>query len=150
MIRGVSIGKKITEDTVRYQGAGSLVVIIATDAPLLPCQLKRLAKRCALGMARTGTISHNGSGDIFLAFSTANSCSLVSAQSDGHDLPRKCEFLPTGRCLDPLFRAVVQATEEAVIDSILYQDQNLEYKTSTGKKVPILSHELLKRNYSAQ
>ena len=95
----------------------------------MPTQLKRLANRCALAMGRTGTISHNGSGDIFLAFSTANSDGLVSAQRDCFDKPRTYEFLPTGPCLNPLFKAVIQATEEAVIDSILCQDENAPYTT---------------------
>lgn len=110
----------------------------------MPTQLKRLANRCALAMGRTGTISHNGSGDIFLAFSTANSDGLVSAQRDCFDKPRTYEFLPTGPCLNPLFKAVIQATEEAVIDSILCQDENAPYTTPYGQKVQVLPHNFVR------
>src|SRR5512145_2187190 len=78
-IAGVPVGQHIKGDSMLTSGEnpfrqeeGSLIVIIATDAPLLPHQLKRLAKRASLGMARTGSLGGNGSGDIFLAFSTAN------------------------------------------------------------------------------
>ena len=77
-VAGVPVGQHITEDAPftsgenPFQEQGSLIVILATDAPLLPSQLKRVAKRATLGMARTGSLGGNGSGDIFLAFSTAN------------------------------------------------------------------------------
>src|SRR5262249_32262184 len=71
-IAGVPIGKEITENAVYSQEAGSIIIVIGTDAPLLPNQLKRLARRAGLGLARTGSVSGNGSGDLFLAFSTAN------------------------------------------------------------------------------
>lgn len=97
-----------------HQDEGSLIVILATDAPLLPHQLKRLAKRAALGMARTGSMGGNGSGDIFLAFSTANptaahgderGVSTIQAVANDH--------------LDPLLFASVLATEEAIINSMI-------------------------------
>ena len=71
-ILGVPVGQHITEDQLRGKEQGSIIAIVATDAPLQPHQLKRLARRVPLGLARTGTIGGNGSGDIFLAFSTAN------------------------------------------------------------------------------
>ena len=125
---------------MRDQGVGSLVVIIATDAPLMPTQLKRLANRCAMGMAHTGTISHNGSGDIFLAFSTANSSSLHASQGAA-DSPRDYTFLPTGRTLNPLFRAVIQATEEAIIASMVVQRSQDFLIPSTNQTVPVLPHD---------
>jgi D-aminopeptidase len=117
-IAGAPVGKEIPEDPA-YASAkgsqferGSIIVIVATDAPLLPHQLKRLARRVALGLGREGSISGNGSGDIFLAFSTANP---GVARSDGiADL----KMLPNDR-IDPLFAATVQATEEAVVNSMV-------------------------------
>jgi D-aminopeptidase len=114
VISGVPVGKEITDlqpvihrDPARE---GSILVVIATDAPLLPNQLKRLAKRAALGVARTGAVSTNSSGDLFIAFSTA-----VPAQNGDR------EHWSTLRNddLDPLFTATVEATEEAIINSLV-------------------------------
>lgn len=91
---------------------GSIIVIVATDAPLLSHQLKRLAHRVTLGLGRNGSISGNGSGDIFIAFSTANS----GAASADHVVDLK--MLPNDS-LDPVFRATVEATEEAVVNAML-------------------------------
>src|SRR5208282_4367836 len=71
-IAGVPVGPEISENDILPKEAGSVIVVISTDAPLLPHQLKRMARRAALGIARNGSISENGSGDIFVAFSTAN------------------------------------------------------------------------------
>ena len=91
---------------------GSIIVVVATDAPLLPNQLKRLARRAGAGLARTGSYSGNGSGDLFVAFSTANRDAvkdqpLQSAQFVGNDH------------LDPLFEATAQATEEAIVNAMV-------------------------------
>jgi L-aminopeptidase/D-esterase-like protein len=94
---------------------GSIIVVIATDAPLLPHQLKRLAKRPSLALGRLGSIASNGSGDIFVAFSTANP-RLRSV--DPSTAPGAVAMLPNDR-LSPLFEAVVQATEEAVVNSMV-------------------------------
>jgi D-aminopeptidase len=91
---------------------GSIIVVIATDAPLLSNQLKRLARRVSLGLGRNGGIAANGSGDIFIAFSTANSG--VGAASKVVDL----KMLPNGN-MDPIFTATVQAVEEAVINAMI-------------------------------
>jgi L-aminopeptidase/D-esterase-like protein len=93
--------------------AGSVIAIIATDAPLLPHQLKRLARRVPLGLARTGAVGHNGSGDIFLALSTANETAFASG-----DEPRSIAFLPNA-AFNPLFEAAVQVVEEAVLDAMI-------------------------------
>jgi len=101
-------------------GAGSVIVIVATDAPLLPGQCKALARRVPLGLARTGTSGSHFSGDLFLAFSTTNVGMLDSAfDARGADdrLP-SIEFIPWGR-LDPLFEAVVQGVEEAVFNALV-------------------------------
>ena len=93
---------------------GSIIVVIATDAPLMPHQLKRLAKRASLGMARGGTIGGNGSGDIFLAFSTANTAEPERLGPEIHEMT----MLADTAC-DPLYGAVVQAVEEAILNSLL-------------------------------
>jgi L-aminopeptidase/D-esterase-like protein len=91
---------------------GSIIVIVATDAPLLAHQLKRLAHRVTLGLGRNGSISGNGSGDIFIAFSTANSHAGTAA--DVVDLK-----MLSNDSLDPLFRATVEATEEAIVNAMV-------------------------------
>jgi L-aminopeptidase/D-esterase-like protein len=113
MVLGVPVGQYLRESQLRGKDQGSIIAIVATDAPLQPHQLKRLARRVPLGLARTGTIGGNGSGDIFLAFSTANAEAF-----DGSGLIRSALFLGLG-AMDTLFRAVVEATEEAVIDAMI-------------------------------
>jgi D-aminopeptidase len=139
-IAGVPVGKEISEDPAYSMGAfaeddwGSIIVVVATDAPLVSHQLKRLARRVSLGLGRDGSISGNGSGDIFIAFSTANS---GGAKPDG---PVQLTMLPNDR-MDPIFSATVQATEEAVINAMVAAE------TMTGindHKVIALPHEKLR------
>src|SRR5881392_1576342 len=111
-IAGMPVGKEIPGQVYKRE-AGSCIAVVATDAPLLPHQLKRLARRVSLGLARTGTNSGNGSGDLFLAFSTAN-----PEASSPDKLTRSVETVPNDR-LDPIFDAVVQATEEAVVNALV-------------------------------
>jgi D-aminopeptidase len=113
MVLGVPVGQHITEDKLRGLDAGSIIAIVATDAPFLPHQLKRLARRVTLGLARTGTIGGNGSGDIFLAFSTAN-----MGPRDYNNAIITGSWL-SNSVIDLFFRAVVEATEEAVIDAMI-------------------------------
>ncbi len=101
-----------SDDAVETGGSGSVIAVVATDAPLLPHQLRRLARRVPLGLARTGTSGNHSSGDIFLAFSTANATALVG---EGR---LQADFL-SENSLDPLFEAVVQASEEAVINAMI-------------------------------
>ena len=138
-IAGVPVGKEIPGEVYKEE-SGSCIAVVATDAPLLPNQLKRLARRVSLGLARTGTVSGNGSGDLFLAFSTAN-----PEASSPDKLTRSVETVPNDR-LDPVFDAVVQATEEAVVNALI------DNQSMTGRddhKVEALSHdrvrELLKK-----
>jgi len=91
---------------------GSIIIVLATDAPLSSRQLERVAQRTALGMARTGGTSGNSSGDIFLAFSTANVIPLR-----GSDKELSVRLLTTDR-IDPIFRAAVEATEEAILNAL--------------------------------
>ncbi|HMB61085.1 MAG TPA: P1 family peptidase [Xanthomonadales bacterium] len=115
-ITGVPVGREITdlmpERGGNAQETGSIIVVVATDAPLLPHQLKRLARRVPLGISRLGGYGGNNSGDIFLAFSTAN----PGVASRSRQLrPR---MLPNDR-MDPLFLATAEATEEAIINAML-------------------------------
>jgi D-aminopeptidase len=102
-----------------FEGAGSVIVIVATDAPLLPHQCRRLAERAGLGIARTGGAGENSSGDGFLAFSTANRGRLPSAAL-GTSPPRVLHVDALADAyLDPLFYGVIEATEEAVVNALL-------------------------------
>lgn len=112
-IAGVPVGREITEGAFRPPAeTGSIIIVVATDAPLLPHQLKRLARRASLGLARNGSISGNGSGDLFLAFSTANTVPAERGQ------PGTVLALANDDS-DPLFAAVVQATEEAIVNALV-------------------------------
>jgi L-aminopeptidase/D-esterase-like protein len=138
-IAGVPVGMEISEDAA-YAAApfdeaerGSIIVVVATDAPLLPQQLKRLARRVSLGLGRDGSISGNGSGDIFIAFSTAN------PHAEGGKTVVDVKMLPNDS-LDPIFAATVQATEEAIINAMVAAE------TMTGienHKVIALPHDKL-------
>ncbi|HXE76257.1 MAG TPA: P1 family peptidase [Candidatus Xenobia bacterium] len=111
-IAGVPVGREIREQLVYEQDTGSIIIVVATDAPLLPHQLKRLARRAALGLARNGSISGNSSGDIFIAFSTAN-----AGASQPTGLP-KLTMVPNDT-ISPLFEATVEATEEAIVNALV-------------------------------
>lgn len=111
-IAGVPIGKEIPGEVYKDE-SGSIIIVIATDAPLLPHQLKRLARRASLGLARTGSVSGNGSGDLFIAFSTAN-----AGTANPDPLIHSVETIPNDR-LDPIFTAVVQGTEEAIVNALV-------------------------------
>jgi D-aminopeptidase len=117
-VAGIPVGREISsEDPYAYQPSeiserGSIIVVVATDAPVLSHQLKRMARRVSLGLGRTGSISGDGSGDIFIAFSTAN------PHADGGKTVMDLKFLPND-ALDPIFAATVQATEEAIINAMV-------------------------------
>jgi L-aminopeptidase/D-esterase-like protein len=112
---------------------GSIIAIVATDAPLLPHQLKRIATRVALGVGRTGGFAGNGSGDIFLAFSTANPKAAVAQDT------ARVEMLPNAK-MNPLFYAAVQATEEAILNAMLAADT---MTGADGLRVHALPHDRL-------
>jgi D-aminopeptidase len=141
-IAGVPVGAEITEGTLSsnttgplVDDVGSIIIVVATDAPLLSHQLKRLARRAALGVARTGSSSGNGSGDIFVAFSTANP---EAAKPTG---TIQLMMLPNDR-MNPLFEATVQATEEAIVNALI----SAETMTGVdGHKVIALPHDRLKQ-----
>jgi D-aminopeptidase len=111
-IAGVPVGREIVDHKVRDNDVGSIIVVVATDAPLIPTQLKRLVRRASLGLGRDGSFSGDGSGDIFVAFSTAN------PQAANSKNLRQITMLPNPQ-MNPLFLATVQATEEAVINAMV-------------------------------
>jgi len=114
IVAGVPVGKHLRPKVdARDRDLGSIIAIAATDAPLLPHQLKRVARRLAMGLARTGSVSSNGSGDLFLAFSTAN-----PARSRGTSAVTRAAMLDN-RAMDPLFAAAVQTTEEAIVNALV-------------------------------
>lgn len=114
-VLGVPVGRHLTEDLVRGPAElGSIIVIIATDGPMMPHQLRRLAKRATIGVGRGGSAGGNGSGDIFLAFSTANEMPLPQLS----DTRRTFDFI-NDEAFDPLYLAAVEAVEEAVINAMV-------------------------------
>jgi D-aminopeptidase len=143
LVAGAPVGRDLSCEQFPCRAAasrpeardGSIIIVVATDAPLLAHQLKRIARRAALGLARTGTASGNGSGDIFIAFSTANE-GAAKAQNSG-----SVTMLANTR-MDPLFEATVQATEEAIINALVAAE------TITGRddhRIVALPHEPLRQ-----
>jgi D-aminopeptidase len=147
MIAGVPVGKEIPANVPHAAiqpealppssetrgDVGSIIIVVATDAPLLPHQLKRIARRAAMGLARTGSISGNSSGDIFIAFSTAN------PHADAEPGPNTVKTVSNER-ISPLFAATAEATEEAIVNAMVGA------KTMTGingRTVVALPHEKL-------
>jgi L-aminopeptidase/D-esterase-like protein len=139
-ILGVPAGKAMPGGEVRGKSSSSIIAIIATDAPLLPHQLKRLSRRVPVGLARTGAIGHNSSGDIFLSFSTANASAFQSQTG-----VRSMDFLPNAD-LDDLFEAVVESVEESIIDSMIANHSMTGFRGCTVSALPHARLlELLKR-----
>src|SRR6266705_189164 len=144
MVAGVPVGKEIPGEVYKSASAdpssggeesGSCIAVVAIDAPLLPNQLKRLARRVSLCLARTGTTSGNGSGDLFIAFSTANP-NVASPDQITHDV----QTIPTD-LMDPLFAGVVQATEEAVVNALV---DNHSMTGRDNHRVDALPHDRLR------
>ena len=140
-IAGVPVGREIPGKPIwslqgdpAVEDRGSIIVVVATDAPLLPTQLKRLARRVTLGLGRLGSISGDGSGDIFIAFSTANPGAGLAQR------PTQVTMMPNDQ-MDPLFEATVQSVEEAVVNAMVAA------KTMTGvdnRTVEALPHDRLR------
>jgi L-aminopeptidase/D-esterase-like protein len=131
-VAGVPVGRAFPDlmpGPKRHEAGGSCIVVIATDAPLLPHQLKRLARRVPLGIGRTGGIGANSSGDIFIAFSTANpgawSRSAIA----------RLDMLPND-LMGPLLRATIQATEEAVINALVAAETMTGRDGHTAHAIP--------------
>jgi D-aminopeptidase len=138
MISGAPVGRHLrehrfrSEDDPQASDSGSIIIVVATDAPLLPHQLKRLAKRAGMGLARMGSIAGNGSGDIFVAFGTGNPGGQTGLQ--------QVQMLGNEH-LDPLFGAVVQATEEAIVNALIAAR---EMKGEDGRYALAIPHEQLR------
>jgi D-aminopeptidase len=134
IIAGVPVGREIPGEVYKEE-AGSIIIVVATDAPLLPNQLKRLARRASLGLARTGSVSGNGSGDLFIAFSTAN-----PNVANPDKLTHSAETIPND-LLDPIFTGVVQATEEAIVNALV---NNQSMTGRDNHQVDALPHDRLR------
>lgn len=142
-IAGVPAGRALLDDNPIEEsksapppGAGSVIALIVTDAPLLPIQCKALARRVPLGLARTGTTGSHFSGDIFLACSTANAGALTSSSTTEGDYDT-LQFVPWGK-INPFYEAVVQSVEEAVLNALV---ANREMVGRDGNRVPALPHD---------
>jgi D-aminopeptidase len=134
-IAGVPVGREI-QGAERMRGNrppadrdGSIIVVVATDAPLLPHQLERLARRVPMGIARLGGTASNGSGDIFLAFSTANPGAAAESGVTA------ISWLPNGD-LTPFFDATVQATEEAIVNALVAAETMVGINGNTAPALP--------------
>jgi D-aminopeptidase len=134
-IAGVPVGRELAGSGAREEDQGSIIIVVATDAPLIPQQLKRLAKRASLGLARDGSIAGNGSGDVFIAFSTANP---GAAKPTG---VASVAMLPNDR-MNPLFAATVQSVEEAIVNAMVAAET---MKGANGLVVRALPHDELRR-----
>jgi D-aminopeptidase len=133
-IAGLPVGEELREDLVYSRENGSIIIVLATDAPLLPHQLNRLARRAALGLARTGSVAGNGSGDIVLAFSTANAAA-------GRGKTLEAATVLANEAMVPLFEATVGATEEAIVNALVAA------RTMTGRdghRVAAVPHDRLR------
>lgn len=133
-IAGVPVGREMPEGARRRDEFGSIIIVIATDAPLLPHQCKRLARRAAMGLARTGSVSGNSSGDLFIAFSTANS------HAGDAESVRTLAMLPNEK-MSVLFTATVQATEEAIVNALVAAETMVG---RDGHRVEAIPHERLR------
>jgi D-aminopeptidase len=136
-VDGVPVGRELGVDAIplpRFDipaGAGSIIVIIATNAPLLPLQCRRLAQRAAIGIARTGGVGENSSGDLFLAFATGNRSLTTPAQ--GHVIEVRSL---TNEAMTPLFEAVADATEEAIVNALCAATTMIGVAGRTAYKLP--------------
>jgi L-aminopeptidase/D-esterase-like protein len=140
-IAGAPVGQELstqpTASTVQpREDTGSIIIVVATDAPLLPTQLKRVAKHATHGLARLGAISSNSSGDIFIAFSTANPNIATPAGGIAN-----VQMLPND-AISPIFEATAQATEEAIVNAMVAATDMTGYQ---GHKVTALPHDGLQR-----
>ena len=145
-IGGVPVGAELEQQTIASatvnppEDTGSIIIVIATDAPLLSHQMKRVARRATMGLARMGATSGNGSGDIFIAFSTANP---QAARPGGETV--SVSMLPND-ALNPIFEAAVQATEEAITNALVAAKDMTGYAGHTVKAIPHDQlHQLLKK-----
>ena len=139
-VGGLPVGEELASAPIATiappyrEDTGSIIIVVATDVPLLPHQTKRLARRATMGLARTGSTSGNGSGDIFIAFSTANPLAAAARAS------ASISMIPND-ALNPVFEAAVQATEEAIVNAIVAAETMTGFN---GHRVVALPHERLR------
>jgi D-aminopeptidase len=147
-VDGVPVGRELGVDAIplpRFDipaGAGSIIVIIATNAPLLPLQCRRLAQRATIGIARTGGVGENSSGDLFLAFATGNRSLTTPAQ--GHVIEVRSL---TNEAMTPLFEAVADATEEAIVNALCAATTMIGVAGRTAYKLPLDQLQSIMRAY---
>ncbi|WP_119461219.1 P1 family peptidase [Rhodospirillaceae bacterium SYSU D60014] len=137
-ILGVPVGRYLRDDRLLDTERGSIIVVIGTDAPMLPHQLRRLAERASIGIGRNGTPGGNSSGDIFLAFSVANPMSRQQMAA-----PRSTLEYVADNCFDPIYLAAVEATEEAVINALVAAEDMSTVKPR-GKVCRAIDHDALR------
>ena len=113
-VLGVPVGRVLRDDLIMRRETGSIIVVLATDAPMMPHQLQRLARRAAIGIGRHGTPGGNNSGDIFIAFSTANAIPRSQLKHGVHEFTFLADDM-----FDAFYMAAIQATEEAVLNALL-------------------------------
>jgi L-aminopeptidase/D-esterase-like protein len=137
-IAGVPVGAELPGPGTRPAGddpeLGSIIIVVATDAPLLPHQLERVARRASLGLARTGATSGNGSGDIFIAFSTANPKAAATA-------PVATVQMLSNERISAIFNATVEATEEAIVNALVAAET---MTGAGGRTIEALPHDRLR------
>ncbi|ETI68971.1 DmpA family aminopeptidase [Neobacillus vireti] len=138
-IIGVPVGKHMSNGKLLENEQGSIIVIIGTDIPMLPHQLKRVAKRAAIGIGRSGSPGGNSSGDIFLAFSTANEMDILQLSQEKLTM----EFV-NDEGFDPIYEAVCQAVDESVVNALIAAESMTTVKPY-GKIVHAINHEELLR-----
>lgn len=136
-VLGVPVGRYLTEDRLLSAEQGSIIVVIATDIPMLPHQLQRVAQRASIGIGRHGTPGGNNSGDMFLAFSTANS----GTRNEIMRQPRKMDCIPD-EWFDPIYMATVRAVDEAVVNAMLAAEDMATLKPA-GKVCRAIDHAAL-------
>jgi D-aminopeptidase len=162
LIAGVPVGQEIGGGHRRFAGhdpqnlagtsvgeTGSILIILATDAPLLPHQLKRLARRASMGLARTGAVSGNGSGDLFLAFSTANLAAAqreTSAGSENDFSPTTVQAWPNDN-MNPLFESTVEAVEEAIVNALVAGETMTGRDDHVAEALPVARVQEILRKY---
>lgn len=142
-IDGVPVGREIPTTDVpsawdgpRTAGSGSIIGIVATDAPLLPHQCQRLAQRAALGVGRVGGAGENSSGDMFLAFATGNGPMPAEDSAEGQPFSNDVRTLLDGH-ITPLFWAVIEATEEAIVNALLAAETMVGRDGHTAHALPV-------------
>jgi D-aminopeptidase len=132
-VDGAAVGRRIGVDVVpspwsEFDEAGSIIVIVATDAPLLPVQCRRLARRATVGLARVGGVGHNGSGDLFLAFATGNRLPK--------DRPMRELRMLDHDHIDPLFDATADAVEESILNALCVAETMTGYQGNAAHELP--------------